>query len=96
MEKELKNYKVATWVFAIIAVILAVLLIMTNNKEASSGLEEATATLRKCSDDLATWRAANPSAVTASPEAQEELSDILKACSGNTGDSADEESVLPQ
>lgn len=96
MEKELKNYKVATWVFAIISVVLAALLITTNNREVSSGLDEATAMLQKCSDDLSAWRAKNPSAVTASPEAQEELSNILKACSGNAGEPVDEEPVLPQ
>lgn len=95
MERELKNYKVATWVFAILTVILAVLLVKTNNREAVSGLEEATATLQKCSDDLSAWRATNPNPNAATPDAQEELSDILKACSGNTGES-EEEPVLPQ
>lgn len=94
MEKELKNYKTAAWVFAIISVVLAVLLITTNNKTTVSGLEEATATLQKCSDDLEAWRATNPDPVKATAAAQEELSNILKACSGNTGDQPDE--ALPQ
>jgi len=94
MEKELKKYKTATWVFALIAVVLAVLLLMTNNRTTVSGLEEATATLQKCSDDLSAWRAVNPDPAKATALAQEELTNILKACAGDTGATTDE--ALPQ
>lgn len=95
MEKELKHYKTATWILAIIAIVLAFWVIRLSDRDITSGLEAATATLQKCSDDLSAWRAANPNPVVASAAAQEELSNILKACAGDAGEPADD-IVLPQ
>lgn len=86
MEKELKNYKVATWILGIVVVVLGIALISTTRKEAASGVEEATMALEKCSSDLAGWIAANPGGpADATAEAKTELSTILEVCSGDTG-----------
>ena len=95
MEKELKNYKIATWVLASIAIVMTFWVIRLKTQDAETGVEAVTATLQKCSDDLSSWREVNPDPKKASAVAQEELSNILKACAGNTGDQADE-TTIPQ
>lgn len=95
MENTLKNYKAATWILAIVVIVLAFWVIRLSNRDAETGIEAATATLQKCSDDLATWTTANPNPANTSVEAKEELANILKACSGNTSD-IEEDETLPQ
>ncbi len=91
MEKELKNYKTATWILAIVVVVLGIMLISTTKEEAASGVEEATMALQKCSDDLSAWMAANPAPADATAAAKTELSNILANCSSDTGEESDME-----
>jgi hypothetical protein len=97
MEQKLRNYEIATWVLAVIVIILAILLIRSKTAPVPNMLEQVIANIEKCNADLAAWRVANPSPLASDTQAQEELSNILAACSGdveeNTEDTTSEETT---
>ncbi len=99
MEQKLKNYEIATWVLAILVIILALLLIKAKNASVPDSLTQATENLEKCNADLRAWRSANPDPAKATAAAQAELSTILGMCAGTTGDASDmddDNDVTPQ
>lgn len=92
---QLQKYQYATWILAIVAIILAIMLISSNKKEAVSGVEEATMAIEKCNQDLAAWRLESPTPNNATPAQQEELLRILKSCSGDVGETDTTPEAIP-
>ena len=83
---QLQKYQYATWILIIVVLILAVMLVNTKKKVASTGIEDATAAITKCNEDLAAWRLKSPTSASATAAQQEELLRILKSCSGDVGE----------
>ncbi len=80
-----KYYEYATWLLAIVVIILSFLLVRAKNAPVDDSLDMAVENLQECNAELAAWRATNPTAVNATPEKQEELNNILRRCAGATG-----------
>lgn len=74
------NYKYATWILAVVAVVLAVMLFMNFDKPVANTFDDISERVTKCRVDLATWTAANPKSASTSAVAAAELEDIMEDC----------------
>jgi Sec-independent protein translocase protein TatA len=79
MGKE-KLYKKMAIVFAIIALVFAVLFFTNDNSKISETLQNVSSRLGECRDNIAMWASRDNSGTTTS-DTERQLSDILRECS---------------
>ena len=73
------NYKYATWVLAVVVVILGFLLWQENNKSVISTVDAVSERVADCRAKLAAWNEKNPSG-TATVQTKAELDLIMSNC----------------
>jgi hypothetical protein len=75
------NYKYATWILAVVAVVLAVMLFMKPAEQpVVNTFDDISERVTKCRTDLTQWNVRNPATGSTSPQAAAELEDIMEDC----------------
>lgn len=82
------TYKYLTFIFAIVALVFAVLYFTKPEPTAQEIYGDATANLETCNKDLADWQT-KYGATASSTEKQEALDDILEDCQDILEDTSD-------
>jgi hypothetical protein len=77
---ETQKYQYWAIAFAIIAVILAVLLIRSNNPGVRSGVDMASDAIAECSDGIKAWNEKYPKGTAPTVQSQNELIIVLQGC----------------
>ncbi|MBP9771824.1 MAG: hypothetical protein KBD16_02790 [Candidatus Pacebacteria bacterium] len=80
MQPESNKYKVATWILAIIVVVLLVMISMKNQETVGDTLEGLSDDVQDCRMRLTVWNETYPQGTT-TPQSQTELDAILEDCS---------------
>lgn len=90
MQPASNGYKWATWILAIVVIILAVMLTKSNSETITDTIGDASVDIQDCSAKLSAWEAAHPAGSVVSAEAQAELDGLREDCVGVLEDVQDE------